>query len=448
MFVERNTSITNQHPTKWLQILYNCGILTFVSCLFNKWWLMFGFLKYIRLLPRLISNPHGRQQSLSLGINTVDNDMPCYPQDNIVGSHLSDECTKSILPNVCRKSRSFLLLLLQVCWQMRSEGSEGTMSCPRALGKETTHNVTVTSWMTCAQQSFHGSMQTAIKNEVSSGLTSARSDCAVSGVVMRFVLCALTPYRNQRIELRLCRERIKHHQKETWLERHFRATDHNNILTVWRHVGCELTFVSGLDHCTALTLALRSCPQVMLPVPLRVTFSRSGFNSNHRLVSYGVRSQQTSSMFFPQQTIKCLVYHFVPSTSISRQFVTILLIILQLIQVPVSWNGDHPSMDLKPCRAGPLFCLPVRSISQNIFEHVLPCHRTTQKSLREVFPTLVTFQLLQQKYVIQTSLNSTIIISLGLHLRWAHPKHPCSKNYVGSSRSTFFINFFQKAILM
>ena len=37
----------------------------------------------------------------------------------------------------------------------------------------------------------------------------------------------------------------------------------------------------------------------MLPVPLRVAFSRSGFNSNHRLVSYGVRSPQTSSMFFP-----------------------------------------------------------------------------------------------------------------------------------------------------
>ena len=40
-------------------------------------------------------------------------------------------------------------------------------------------------------------------------------------------------------------------------------------------------------------------PQVILPVPLYVTFLRSGFNSNHRLVSYGVRSQQTSSMFFP-----------------------------------------------------------------------------------------------------------------------------------------------------
>ena len=39
-------------------------------------------------------------------------------------------------------------------------------------------------------------------------------------------------------------------------------------------------------------------PRVILPVPLHFTFLRSGFNSHHRLVSYGVRSQ-TSSMFFP-----------------------------------------------------------------------------------------------------------------------------------------------------
>ena len=37
----------------------------------------------------------------------------------------------------------------------------------------------------------------------------------------------------------------------------------------------------------------------MLRVPLRVSFSRFGFYSNRRLVSYDVRSQQTSSMFFP-----------------------------------------------------------------------------------------------------------------------------------------------------
>ena len=69
------------------------------------------------LTPRLISNPQSRQQSLSLGINPVDNAEPCCPHDNIVGSHLCDECMKSILPNVCRKTDSILWLLLQVCWQ-------------------------------------------------------------------------------------------------------------------------------------------------------------------------------------------------------------------------------------------------------------------------------------------------------------------------------------------
>ena len=71
---------------------------------------------------------------------------------------------------------------------VRSEGSEGTMSCVRVAGEKTTRDVTVTSWMTCAQQSFHGSIQTAVKDEVSMNLTSARSDCAVSGVVIRIVL--------------------------------------------------------------------------------------------------------------------------------------------------------------------------------------------------------------------------------------------------------------------
>ena len=79
------------------------------------------------------------------------------------------------------------------------------MSCLRVPGEETTQDVTVTSWTTCAQQSFHGSIQTAIKDEVSMSLTSARSDCAVSGVVIRIVLCSPTPHRNQRVELRLCR---------------------------------------------------------------------------------------------------------------------------------------------------------------------------------------------------------------------------------------------------
>ena len=102
----------------------------------------------------------------------------------------------------------------QLRYHARSEGSEGTMSCLRVPGEKTTQDVTVTSWMTRAQQSFHGSIQTAIKDEVSISLTSARSDCAVSGVEMRIVLCSPTPYRNQRVELRFCRQRVRHHKEK------------------------------------------------------------------------------------------------------------------------------------------------------------------------------------------------------------------------------------------
>ena len=41
------------------------------------------------------------------------------------------------------------------------------MSCLRVPGEETTQDVTVTSWTPCAQQSLHGSIQTAIEDEVS-----------------------------------------------------------------------------------------------------------------------------------------------------------------------------------------------------------------------------------------------------------------------------------------
>ena len=56
---------------------------------------MFDFQIYISFLTNLILNPQGLQQNLSLGINSIDNAEPCYPQDNIAGSHLCDECGKS-----------------------------------------------------------------------------------------------------------------------------------------------------------------------------------------------------------------------------------------------------------------------------------------------------------------------------------------------------------------
>ena len=104
------------------------------------------------------------------------------------------------------------------------------------------------------------------------------------------------------------------------------------------------------------------------------------------------------------QNLKDLTHQFVPSTSIWRQFVSKLQTFLQQIQVPPAWIDDHPSKGFRLCTVAPLSCLPARSIAQRIFEHVLPCHGTTRQFAREVVPTLVAFQLLQQKYVIQTSL--------------------------------------------
>ena len=97
-----------QHPK--IQTLWNCGILSFVSCTSNWCGRMFDFQRYIRLLPRLTSSPQGRQQSLSLEINPADNAEQCNPHDTIVGSHLCDECMKSILPSVCHKLESNLWL--------------------------------------------------------------------------------------------------------------------------------------------------------------------------------------------------------------------------------------------------------------------------------------------------------------------------------------------------
>ena len=76
---------------------------------------MFDFQRYIRFLPKLFLSPQGHQQSLSLGKDPIDNAEPCYPHDNIVGSHLCDECMKSILPTVCHKPLSICWLIEQVC---------------------------------------------------------------------------------------------------------------------------------------------------------------------------------------------------------------------------------------------------------------------------------------------------------------------------------------------
>ena len=68
----------------------------------------------------------------------------------------------------------------------------------------------------------------------------------------------------------------------------------------------------------------------------------------------------------------------------------------------LKWCSSKQGLEtLKNCLV--FFFSPIRMISQRMFEHELPCYRTTQLVLHEVFPTLVIFQLPQKKYVIRTS---------------------------------------------
>ena len=66
----------------------------FVSYTANSQEQMFDFQVNIRFLLRLIFKSCKSQQSLSLGMTPIDNAVPCYPHDNIVGSLECDECMK------------------------------------------------------------------------------------------------------------------------------------------------------------------------------------------------------------------------------------------------------------------------------------------------------------------------------------------------------------------
>ena len=60
-------------------------------------------------------------------------------------------------------------------------------------------------------------IQRALKDEVPLSLTSARSDCAVSGFVIRSVLCSPIPFRNQRVvRLMFRRQHVEQKKKLGW----------------------------------------------------------------------------------------------------------------------------------------------------------------------------------------------------------------------------------------
>ena len=70
-------------------------------------------------------------------------------------------------------------------------------------------------------------------------------------------------------------------------------------------------------------------------------------------------------------TRECQVHQFVPSRSMSRQFASILLTTLQPIQVPRSWNVDHPRKDFETLYCCSVFFVRQITISLNAFLSML-----------------------------------------------------------------------------
>ena len=57
----------------------------------------------------LIANLQGLHQSLSLGVDPIDNAVRCFSHGGVDGSLLCDECMKLILPIFCYKLVSILV---------------------------------------------------------------------------------------------------------------------------------------------------------------------------------------------------------------------------------------------------------------------------------------------------------------------------------------------------
>ena len=153
--------------------------------------------------------------------------------------------------------------------------------------------------------------------------------------------------------------------------------------------------------------------------------------------------------------IECQVVQFVPSISISRQFESKLLTILQLIRVLPAWIDGHPSKDLKLCNVAPPSCLPVHSFAQRIFEHVLPCRKTTLQFSCEAFHNQVIFSvapaeirdsnifvycsIIQQKFVTQSlelPVARALLFAIGSNL-WRDLRETVFYSDASSRRSSF-----------
>ena len=110
-------------------------------------------------------------------------------------------------------------------------------------------------------------------------------------------------------------------------------------------------------------------------------------------------------------TTRCQVVQFLPSISILEQFESILVTYspTDFISSSLWWSS---SLGLELFTIAPLSCLPIRSTIQRIFEHFLPCRRTTPPPCRG-FLTSRPFLFLQQKNVIRTLCAVQAFVSFG-----------------------------------
>ena len=98
-------------------------------------------------------------------------------------------------------------------------------------------------------------------------------------------------------------------------------------------------------------------------------------------------------------TIKYRVVQFLPNKSISEQFESIHVTILQQISF-LLWNDGHRCMEWILCRVVESSCLPTHNTAQHISSHDVPYRKTTKKD--ETFPSMVIFGLLLRKFWTQT----------------------------------------------
>ena len=121
--------------------------------------------------------------------------------------------------------------------------------------------------------------------------------------------------------------------------------------------------------------------------------------SNELSVCYRLQSMLWQLQQVCPLTRECQVHLFVPSTSTSRQFVSIVLD--SSLTVSPSWSDDRPSKELRLCATALSFLWAISQIFDT-FSHDLPYRTTMGLLLCGVFPTQVTSQLLQHSFVIPT----------------------------------------------